>query len=165
MQKGSGSSRFAKGDFRNVGNIRGECKFTRKTTYILKEDELKKIQMEALKGGFEDWVMQVEFVGAVGQSRKFAVLDYKMFQEMWQSPGHQYHSSSKSQHSVAQVGKSFQFKVEDALKYSEMHVIQLAFMEDNESMKATTLPPKLYAIVPWQVYLGVRESYREVQDT
>ena len=93
-QSGSGSSSFAKGDFRNVGNVRGECKFTRKTTYILKEDELKKIQMEALKGGFEDWVMQVEFVGAVGQSRKFAVLDYKMFQEMWQSPGHQYHSSS-----------------------------------------------------------------------
>ena len=165
VQKGSGSSHFAKGDFRNVGNVRGECKFTRKRVYVLKEDDLKKIQMEALKGGFEDWVMQVEFVGDVGQSRKFAVLDYKMFQEMWQSPGHQYHTSSKSQSSYAQVGKSFQFKMEDSLKYSEMHVMQLAFMEDNGSMRATTLPPKLYAIVPWQVYLGVRESYREVQDT
>jgi hypothetical protein len=38
-------------------------------------------------------------------------------------------------------------------------------MEDSETMKATTLPPKLYAIVPWQVYLDVRESYREVQDS
>lgn len=165
QQKGSGSSPFAKGDFRKVGHIRGECKFTRKTTYILKEDELKKIQLEALKGGFEDWVMQVEFVGDVGHSTKFAVLDYTMFQEMWQSPGHTHHlNTSKSQSSVAQVGKSFQFKMNDALKYSSMHVIQLTFMVDNESMKATTLPPKLYAIVPWQVYVDVRGAYLELQE-
>jgi len=165
QQKGSGSSPFAKGDFRKMGDVRGECKFTRKTTYILKEDDLKKIQLEALKGGFEDWVMQVEFVGDVGQSKKFAVLDYKMFQEMWQSPGHSHHAgTSKSQSSVAQVGKSFQFKVEDALKYSAMHVIQLAFVEDNESMKAMTQPPKLYAIVPWQVYVDVRGAYLELQE-
>jgi hypothetical protein len=142
--------------------VRGECKHTSKDVYILKEADLKKIQMEALKGGFEDWVMQIEFLGAVGRSRKFAVLDYKMFQEMWQSPGHAYHSeTSKSQHSVAQVGKSFQFKVADALKYSALHVIQLAFIEDEKDVVGV----KLYAIVPWQVYLDVREAYREVQDT
>ena len=145
-----------------MGHVRGECKHTSKPVYILKEEDLKKIQMEALKGGFEDWVMQVEFLGAVGQSRKFAVLDYKMFQDMWQSPSHGHHlEKSKSQHSVAQVGKSFQFKLDDALKYSALHVIQLAFMEDNETMKATTLPPKLYAIVPWQVYLDVRSAFLE----
>lgn len=161
-QKGSGSSPFAKGDFRSVGNIRGECKFTRKTTYILKEDELKKIQLEALKGGFEDWVMQIEFVGDVGHSTKFAVLDYKMFQEMWQSPGHTHHlNTAKSQSSVAQEGKSFQFKMNDALKYSSMHVIQLAFMPDQEGTVTGRWPPKLYAIVPWQVYVDVRKAYME----
>lgn len=120
--------------------------------------------MEALKGGFEDWVMQVEFLGAVGQSKKFAVLDYKMFQEMWQSVTG-YHNVAKSQSSYAQVGKSFQFKLADALKYAPLHVMQLAFIVDHETMQATTQPPKLYAIVPWQAYLDARKAYMEMEET
>lgn len=162
-QKGSGSSSFAKGDFRNVGHVRGECKHTSKPVYILKEDDLKKIQMEAIKGGFEDWVMQVEFLGAVGQSKKFAVLDYKMFQEMWQYTGSTYADTTKSQHSFLQVGKSFQFKVEDALKYSTLHVMQLAFAADDEAAK-NIAGLKLYAIVPWQAYLDVRKAYLEREE-
>ena len=163
-QKGSGSSAFAKGDFRSVGNVRGECKHTSKPVFILKEAELKKIQMEALKGGFEDWVMQVEFLGAVGQSKKFAILDYKMFQTMWPYAAGIYHDTTKSQHSFLQIGKSFQFKVEDALKYAALHVMQLAFAEDDESAKEVSRL-KLYAIVPWQVYLDVRKAYTERTET
>jgi hypothetical protein len=155
-QKGSGSSGFAKGDFRNVGNVRGECKHTSKSTYILKEEDLKKIQMEALKGGFEDWVMQVEFLGAVGRSKKFAVVDCKMFMEMWvEARPSNYTSLSSS--SIAQIGKSFQLKVSDVLAHDGLHVTQLAFMEDKEAV----LNSKVYVIVPWQAYLDVRKSYLE----
>ena len=159
-QKGSGSSEFAKGDFRRVGNVRGECKHTVKKTYILKEEELKKIQMEALRGGFEDWVMQVEFVRALGQSTKFAVVDCKMFMEMWVAARPSNYTSLSSS-SVCQIGKSFQFKTDDMLDISGLHVMQLAFVEDKEALP----PPKMYLIVPWQAYLDVRERYREVQDS
>ena len=162
-QKGSGSSGFAKGDFRRVGNVRGECKHTSKPVYILKEADLKKIQAEALKGGFEDWVMQVEFLGAVGQSKKFAVLDYKMFQEMWQYTSSHYNNVTKSQSTYLQIGKSFQFKLDDALKYSSMHVMQLAFTEDDETAK-NVFNLKLYAIVPWQAYLDARKAYMEREE-
>lgn len=159
-QKGSGSSSFAKGDFRNVGHVRGECKHTSKPIYILKEDELKKIQMEALKGGFEDWVMQVEFLKSAGQSKKFAVVDCRMFMEMWvEARPHNYSSMSSS--SVCQIGKSFQFKADDMFNISGLHTLQVAFVEDKESV---TPPPKVYLIVPWQAYLDVRQSYLERQE-
>lgn len=160
VQKGSGSSDFAKGDFRNVGNIRGECKCTSKLVYILKEDELQKIKLEALKGGFEDWVMQVEFLGQVGSSKKFAVVDCKMFMEMWTEARPQGYTSLSSQ-SIVQVGKSHQLKV-DELKYGHgLHVTEILFTEDKETVG--TRDP-VYLVVPWQAYLDVRKAYMEKQE-
>lgn len=158
-QKGSGSSQFAKGDFRSVGNVRGECKHTVKSTYILKHDELKKIQKEALMGSFEDWVMQVEFVGAVGQSKKFAVLDWQMFMDMWAA----YPNSSLERvatSSICQIGKSFQLKLSATVSETGYHFMQLAFATGDEPEQ----PKAKYIIVPWQAYLDVRGAYLESRE-
>ena len=159
-QAGSGSSGFAKGDFRNVGNVRGECKHTSKTTYILKEEDLKKIQLEALKGGFEDWVMQIEFLGAIGHSKKFAVVDCKMFMDMWvEAKPSDYTNLSMS--SICKIGKSFQFKIGDAMAHDGLHVTELLFAEDDDTVHTRS---KIYLIVPWQAYLDVRKSYLEKRE-
>lgn len=158
-QKGSGSSAFAKGDFRSVGNVRGECKHTSKQVYILKEADLLKIQMEALKGGFEDWVMQVEFLGAVGRSKKFAILDSKMFRDMWlTAKPDNYEATGYS--SLCQIGKSFQLKIDELSSHEGLHVTQLAFVEDGDVVPK----PKAYTIIPWQAYLDVRTSYLGKQE-
>lgn len=164
-QAGSGSSSFAKGDFRKIGNIRGECKFTRSDTYILKKEDLEKIQLEALKGGLEDWVMQVEFVRTAGQSQKFAVLDWTMFVEMW---GANYPSKNGdpflTQTSICQVGKSFRFNPASTLgtvlkTVGCTHLTQVVFVEKIGDEVAQ--PKKAYVIAPWETYLAVRTTFME----
>lgn len=165
VQKGSGSSAFAKGDVRAIGHVRGECKFTKKSTYVLKQDELLKIQMEALKGGFEDWVMQVEFVGFMAASRRFAVVDCKMFMQMWADARPAgYENQTLSWTTLYQVGKSTKLDV-NKMTQTGMHLTQLAFVSDEEATQTRTgafpVPKNVYAIVPWQAYLDVRKSYME----
>ena len=166
VQKGSGSSAFAKGDVRAIGHVRGECKFTKKSTYILKHDELLKIQMEALKGGFEDWVMQVEFVGFMAASKKFAIVDCKMFMEMWsEAKPAGYENQHLSWTTVYQVGKSLKLD-SNKMTNTGMHLNQLAFVTEEEAALTTRtgafpMPKNVYAIVPWQAYLDVRKSYME----
>lgn len=82
VQKGSGSSDFAKGDVRKAGDLRLECKTTSKKSYSLKLSDIQKIQLEALKGGLEDWAMQIEFQGQLGQNKKVAVIDWHTYLEM-----------------------------------------------------------------------------------
>ena len=80
VQAGSGSSWRAKSDVRDIGKLRIEAKFTSKDTYALKLKDLLKIREEALLGGLETWVMQVEFVA--GSKQKYAILDYFTFCEL-----------------------------------------------------------------------------------
>jgi hypothetical protein len=74
VQKASGASDFAKGDVRKAGDLRVECKTTSKKEFSLKFSDLLKIQDEAMKGGAEDWVFQIEFQGQMGQNQKLAVM-------------------------------------------------------------------------------------------
>lgn len=158
-QKGSGSSPFAKGDFRNAGVLRGECKHTSKDVYVLKEEDLKKIQMEALRGGFEDWVFQVEFIRSAGQSKKYAVVDMRAFMDMWVD-GRPAGYNSVSSTTSANVGKSYQLKLDELTAISGLHVHQVAFLEDKDSV-----PSKVYAVVAWQAYLDVRNAYDEKKES
>jgi len=155
VQKGSGSSAFAKGDFRKVGDIRGECKHTSKSVYVLKESDLRKIQKEALQGGHEDWVMQVEFLGAVGHSRKFAIIDCAMVAEMWITRPSSYTSSFSD--FVYTASKSYRIRVNEMSHKDGLHFTQLTFVEEAKPLTAS----KSYAIIPWQAYLDLRKSYLE----
>lgn len=73
---------FAKGDVRKVGEFRGECKTTSKSSTILHLSDLIKIQNEALMGGMEDWALQLEFLGQAGRSRKYAVIDWETYVQL-----------------------------------------------------------------------------------
>ena len=46
-QKASGAIPGVKGDLRDPGRLRGECKFTRAASYTLKLEELRKLELEA----------------------------------------------------------------------------------------------------------------------
>jgi len=49
-QPGSGARDGFEGDVRNVGKYRGECKFTRASSYTLKLADLKKLEAQAGSG-------------------------------------------------------------------------------------------------------------------
>lgn len=49
-QPGSGAKDGFEGDVRNVGKYRGECKFTRASSYTLKLADLKKLEVQAASG-------------------------------------------------------------------------------------------------------------------
>jgi hypothetical protein len=78
-QKGSGSSNFAKSDVRAPLDVRAECKTTISKSYSLKLHEWQKIQHEAITGGHESPVMQIEFQGPAGMNTKLAVLDWNEY--------------------------------------------------------------------------------------
>jgi hypothetical protein len=71
VQPGSGSKPGAKGDVRNAGALRMECKTTTKKSFTLKLSELEKLEGEATSG--ENPVFEIEFSG-VHPSRRFVVL-------------------------------------------------------------------------------------------
>jgi hypothetical protein len=130
-----------------MGNIRGECKFTKSDSYTLKKADLEKIALEALKGGGEGWVMQVEFVGAGGQSKKLAVLDYGVFQDM------HIHHDAVFDFALKSAGKTFVIKKDD---YRARSSCVVSFKDDS--------PLRMYAIILWQTYLEVRQAYMETQE-
>lgn len=62
---GSGAAKFSGGgDVRKQGELRVECKFTHKPAYNLKLADMAKIRTQAIEGGLEFPVMQIEFVSA-----------------------------------------------------------------------------------------------------
>jgi hypothetical protein len=81
-QKASGASKFAKGDVRKPLEIRAECKTTGFRSYSLKLSDWRKLQAQAVQGGLEAPVMQVEFQGQGGQNVKLAVIDWSYYQEL-----------------------------------------------------------------------------------
>jgi hypothetical protein len=71
---GSGAAKFSGGgDVRRQGEVRVECKYTTKTYFDLKLGTMKKIKLQALKGGLEQPVLQLEFLSGV-TSVKYAVV-------------------------------------------------------------------------------------------
>jgi hypothetical protein len=83
-QPGSGSFWGAKSDVRKQGQIRCEAKYTAKKKYTLKLADLLKIKDEAIRGGLETPVMQVEFVaGSSAFSWKYAIVEYHYFRHIY----------------------------------------------------------------------------------
>lgn len=74
VQPASGALSAFKGDVRHRGVVRGEAKTTSKDRYTLKFADLLKIREEALLGGGEGWVFQVQYQGSLGGTR-IAVVD------------------------------------------------------------------------------------------
>jgi hypothetical protein len=77
VQKGSGSgpSLSQKGDARSIGEIRAEAKTTRARSYSLKLADWRKVQAQAIQGGLEEPVMQIQFEGQ-GAHTRLAVIDW-----------------------------------------------------------------------------------------
>ena len=71
VQPASGALAGAKGDFREKGVVRGECKLTRKESFSLKLKELLKVEKEAT--GVETPLFEVLFDG-VYPKRRYVVL-------------------------------------------------------------------------------------------
>lgn len=78
-QAGSGALDHAKGDVRDKGISRGECKFTQAKSYSLKLDTLLKIESEAV--GEEVPYLELEFQGT-SPSRRFVILPDWAFQHL-----------------------------------------------------------------------------------
>jgi hypothetical protein len=67
-QANSGATRLGGGsDVRVARDTRCECKFTSKVSYTLKQADLKKIKVEALRGGLEDPVLHFAFRDRLGR--------------------------------------------------------------------------------------------------
>jgi len=76
VQAGSGNVKLGGGgDVRKRGEFRVECKYTEKTYFILKLQELVKVQTQALQGGLELPVFQISFVSPrTGAHDQYAVV-------------------------------------------------------------------------------------------
>lgn len=61
MMPASGATMFGGGDGRLAGKLRLECKFTDSDTYILHLSDLLKLRTQAIKGGLEYPIFQLEF--------------------------------------------------------------------------------------------------------
>lgn len=72
---GSGAAKTSGGgDVRKAGELRIECKYTEKNFFVLELAVMKKIQMEALRGGMEQPVLQLTFVAKyTGAETSFAI--------------------------------------------------------------------------------------------
>lgn len=78
-QPGSGASSRAKGDFVDEGRMRGECKFTRASSFSLKLSELVKLEKEATSA--ETPIFEVQFQ-SVHPVKTYVVLPAKNYQSL-----------------------------------------------------------------------------------
>lgn len=80
VQKGSGAgpSLSQKGDARKVGELRVEAKTTKAKSYGLKLSDWHKVQAQAIQGGLEEPVMQIQFEGNF-QKTQLAVIDWHRY--------------------------------------------------------------------------------------
>jgi hypothetical protein len=155
VQAGSGSSWQAKSDVRVQGAIRCEAKYTEKKTYSLKLADLLKIRDEAIRGGLETPVMQVEFVIGPGASMKYAVIGYTYFRHIF---GFYNDSRTLDQKSYHVAAKQFpldcfelrKFEAQVATRENQDWVVQLWW--DGE-------PPNVFAVIPWHSFVTMHEAY------
>jgi hypothetical protein len=159
-QAGSGSSWRAKSDVRTMGKLRVEAKFTQKPTYTLKLDDWKKIREEAIKGGLETPVMQVEFTPpGSSPGMKFAVMDYKLFLD-W----HKFSQDKGIQLVETWTGSK-------SIEVSALELLQLKM----QALKDDTTPTTKFTfsvltepreqkwelvVIPWDVFTEIYEAYQ-----
>jgi hypothetical protein len=155
VQSGSGSSWSAKSDVRKMGDLRIEAKFTEKPEYTLKLDELLKLRDEAIKGGLETPIMQVEFAGpGFAGSYKLAVMDFALFHHWYGF------SQNKGLHIQECWTAAKQFRLDlpsaraffaGATSLSALGVIRLVF-ERNDWKRH-------YAVIEWDLFTTLHEEY------
>lgn len=79
-QANSGATKHGGADVRDLGVLRIECKFTEKKSYSLKLSELEKVRLQAIKGGLEEPVMQINFRDIrTGSDKRFAVIPWSTY--------------------------------------------------------------------------------------
>lgn len=71
----SGAAKFAGADVRKQGELRIECKFTESGSYRLKLSDLEKLRLQAIDGGLESPVFQIDFRNKkTGRSKSYVVI-------------------------------------------------------------------------------------------
>lgn len=81
---GSGNTRMGGGGDVRAGKLRVECKYTERTTYSLKYDELEKIRLHAAEV-LESPVLQFAFRSRAGKMDYYAVIPWNA-QSDWRTP-------------------------------------------------------------------------------
>lgn len=153
VQAGSGSSWRAKSDVRVLGKLRCEAKYTEKEEYKLKLADWLKIKDEAIIGGLETPVMQIEFVRGAGGSYKLAVMDYRLFRH-WHGFAV---TKTMSQNEYWTDAKSFGIDKEAArLFFTTAHgkgndgVMQVLFAQPDTSI--------FLAVIEWDLFTSLYEA-------
>lgn len=150
VQAGSGSSWRAKGDVRKMGDLRIEAKYTEKPTYVLKHADLEKLRLEAIEGGLEIPVMQVEFVGG-GTSYKLAIFDLQLFLDWYQKSHDNMLNMTDLVATEKQAtldGSALQSFFWGALNKGKQGVVRVIWRG----------LPKDYAIIEWDLFTAVHEA-------
>lgn len=152
-QSGSGTSWRETNDVRKIGQLRVEAKYTEKSVYVLKVQDLLKLRDDAIKGGLETPVMQVEFVHGSAGSYKLAVIDFKLF--------HNWYGFSQEKPLHLQdcyvVGKQFQLDGESAKAFftgaialGALGVIRTVFHHNDYD--------RTYAVITWDLFTTLYEA-------
>lgn len=155
VQAGSGSAWHSKSDVRKMGDLRIEAKYTAALTYRLKLEDLLKIRDEAIRGGLETPVMQIEFVHGGHNSYKLAVMDFKTFQH-WHAfsqdvPLKLLECESPAKHFT--ITKSEEYAFFAGATAEKLHgVYRLIF--DTNGYK------RYFAIIEWDLFTTLHEEYR-----
>jgi hypothetical protein len=143
------------GDARASGKTRVECKFTQQHHYVLKQDTLNKIELQAIRGGLETPVLQLEFrCGHIAPST-FAILrwgDYNLLNPI----------RATTPLLVLNVTKG-SCRLErddlDVLYMKSPPILKVWFTDEK------TGAVKVYAIVPWNHYLMLENARTNADST
>jgi hypothetical protein len=144
VEAASGATKFGGADGRRVNEIRIECKFTDAEKYSLKLEDLEKLRKQAIIGGLEDPVFQLEFRT---HKLKYAIVP---FREDW--------------YILPFIGTgqaSLNLRLVDLVKYTGIKVypddaiLRIGFWNDTIS---TDVKPKEFLIFTWNDYLNKRKK-------
>lgn len=124
-----------------MGELRVECKTTSKTSYSLKLADILKVRDEGLTQGFEDWVFQIEFQGAMGNHYKIAVLNADWYRDM----GGAYTSFLETKTSA----KSFLID----RSTTKRGPWRLDWKRDPASLQGPKPPQPSFAVCSWEAFL------------
>lgn len=138
---GSGAAKTSGGgDVRVAGKLRIECKYTEKSFFVLELAVLKKIQMEALKGGMEQPVLQLTFVAKhTGAETSFAILPHAPKK----SDGTQFFHTDRARIRLHKVEIQ-----REILRYGSTQVL----------FSKAAIGGHVFSIVHWHTFLASREE-------
>jgi len=148
-QPGSGNTWHSKSDVRAILDLRIEAKYTDQDYYILKRADLFELEDAALRGGLEDWAMQVDFSLF---SRKYAIISYRWFletQPLTQRPLYQSVIDSEAKSLRLHVNEIMTMAGGAAANGGDWSYC-LIFAPKDENTSS-------YALIDWDQFLHLRE--------